>query len=684
MGGIATKSSEAASRVNDMAQALGISNQAFQEWDYILGLNGASIDSFGVGMKSLQQKMVGLGEDGKSAQDLFGGLGMSFDKVSQMSPEQAMEAVIKRLQEMPEGAAKADLALQAFGKQGMALMPVLNMTAEETVGLKKTVHDLGMVMSDEAVKAGDDFGDMLDTAKGMVKGLANTMGADLLPSMTAGLEAFIGFVSGAEGAEDKLQTAFDGIVSTITDKIPQFVEKGSQVILALVSGLANALPSLVTGVMTAIPTVASTIIDMLPDIIQAGFEVLTAVVTGIANALPELIPAAVQAIVTIVQGLTDNLPLLLDAALQLITGLAEGLVAAIPVLIKALPNIINSILSFLIGAIPEIINAGIQLLTALVDALPEIINTIVAVLPQIIDNIIAALTEMIPLIIDAGIRLLTALVDALPTIIDAIVAVLPLIINSIITAVLEGLPLIIQAGIDLLIALVQAMPQIITTIVKALPQIITAIADALIGNIDKIIAAGVQLFIALIENLPTIIVEIVKAVPQIISSLVGAFADSVPKIVDVGKNIVRGLWDGITAMGTWIKDKVGGFFGGIIDGVKGVFGIASPSKVFAQIGRFTGEGFINGVNAMSDKIDSAMSDVFGGLDGEVDRRVNFTAGGMPQFGSMAFTGAAGSAGGGRTYQLNINQVAEYPMSPTELALQARQLFEFAALEEVLP
>ena len=55
-------------------------------------------------------------------------------------------------------------------------------------------------------------------------------------------------------------------------------------------------------------------------------------------------------------------------------------------------------------------------------------------------------------------------------------------------------------------------------------------------------------------------------------------------IVEIGRNIVRGLWDGIASMVTWIKDKISNFVGGIVSGVKGLLGIKSPSTVFAGIG----------------------------------------------------------------------------------------------------
>lgn len=54
--------------------------------------------------------------------------------------------------------------------------------------------------------------------------------------------------------------------------------------------------------------------------------------------------------------------------------------------------------------------------------------------------------------------------------------------------------------------------------------------------------------------------------------------------MEVGKNIVLGLWDGIASMITWVKDKISGFVGDIVGGIKGLLGIRSPSAVFAEMG----------------------------------------------------------------------------------------------------
>lgn len=74
------------------------------------------------------------------------------------------------------------------------------------------------------------------------------------------------------------------------------------------------------------------------------------------------------------------------------------------------------------------------------------------------------------------------------------------------------------------------------------------------------------------------------------------------KIASAGKDVVRGFWDGIVSMGTWIKNKVTGFFNGIVDGVKDALQIKSPSRVFAGIGKFSGEGFVQGLDRMRSKV----------------------------------------------------------------------------------
>ena len=182
----------------------------------------------------------------------------------------------------------------------------------------------------------------------------------------------------------------------------------------------------------------------------------------------------------------------------------------------------------------------------------------------------------------------------------------------------------------------QALPDIITAIVAAIPQIIEGIITAVLNSIPQIIETGVTLFISLIENLPTIIIELVKAVPQIISSLVRAFTESIPRIVEVGANLVRGLWQGIQSLASWLWDKVSGWISSIWDGICDFFGIASPSKEMGWVGEMLVQGLAGAIDAngkdavksaehMADNINGVMQGLAADMSAALPQKIDVAA-----------------------------------------------------------
>lgn len=129
------------------------------------------------------------------------------------------------------------------------------------------------------------------------------------------------------------------------------------------------------------------------------------------------------------------------------------------------------------------------------------------------------------------------------------------------------------------------------------PEMIEKFVSYAIDKLPDIIELGLQMVIALVKGLAQNLPQLVTGVLNMAATIIKTLVDSIPDVIEVGKDIVRGVWDGIKAMGSWIKEKVSGFFGGIVDNVKGVLGIHSPSRVFAGIGENMalglGEGWDN-------------------------------------------------------------------------------------------
>lgn len=143
------------------------------------------------------------------------------------------------------------------------------------------------------------------------------------------------------------------------------------------------------------------------------------------------------------------------------------------------------------------------------------------------------------------------------------------------------------------------------------PEMIEKFVGYAVEKLPQVIELGMKMVMAIVSGLADNLPQIVRSVLDMMATIVKTFVSSLPDIVDVGKQIVKGLWEGIKAMGSWIKDKVGSFFSGIVSGVKSKLGIHSPSRVFAGIGENMALGLGEG---WDNEYDSIKRGITGGLD----------------------------------------------------------------------
>ena len=347
----------------------------------------------------------------------------------------------------------------------------------------------------------------------------------------------------------------------------------------------NLLPAAVN-VVSALPTaLVSLAAQLAAPMLHAGVQAVLSLAAGLTSAIPELLREAAKALEGIINAIITGVPALINAGMLLLNGLAQGLLEAVPELLAALPGIVDNLTTTLAAFLPQFISAVNLLVMGVAQALPTAIQQIVAVLPTLIDSLINVLLTLMPEIVDAGLALLSALVADLPEIISAVAAAIPEIVDAIVNAILSSIPLLIDAGIQLLTMLVGNLPAIINGIVSALPTIINSIVNAVLGSIPLLIRSGIQLFVALVSNLPAIISGVVAAVPQIIDAIVGGFAGGFDAMANIGLNLIKGIWSGISDAAAWLKSKIAGFFGGVVDSIRDFFGIHSPSRLMAGIGK---------------------------------------------------------------------------------------------------
>lgn len=188
------------------------------------------------------------------------------------------------------------------------------------------------------------------------------------------------------------------------------------------------------------------------------------------------------------------------------------------------------------------------------------------------------------------------------------------------------------------------------------PDMITRFVAYATEKLPEVLKLGIQLIVSLVKGLEQNLPELLRGTLALVDAIISAFLDSLPDIIEVGKDIVRGLWEGIKAMASWIGDKVSGFVGGIVDGVKGILGIHSPSRVFAGIGQNMalglGQGFEKQMQSVTAGIQNAIPTP------TVDTVYNAAAGMVNGLAAQS----AGSPGGSYTINLvlqNGQQIASW-------------------------
>lgn len=110
----------------------------------------------------------------------------------------------------------------------------------------------------------------------------------------------------------------------------------------------------------------------------------------------------------------------------------------------------------------------------------------------------------------------------------------------------------------------------------------------------------------IISDVWTNVVSFFQGIPGAIGGLLSGAGTW---LYNIGRDIIQGLWNGLksiwSSVSAWFEDT----FGGIIDTVAGIFGIASPSKVMRQMGVWVGEGFVQGLDSMTPQVETAMTDM---------------------------------------------------------------------------
>ena len=433
-----------------------------------------------------------------------------------------------------------------------------------------------------------------------VKMLGASLLSDLVPGVQGVAEAFRGMLNGEDGAAAGLGSAlsgiFEGLLSKITELLPQAAEVAISLITTLATSIISALPQLLTTAGQIVSTLISGLATALPQILTTGGQVLTQLLTGISGNLPLLLRGALDIMGNLVSGLQQNLPLVLEQGSQILINLTQGIARNLPSLVSQALDIIMNFATTLYDNAPMIIETGFTMLSNLVTGILNCLPSLLSKGPEIISKFANIINDNFPTILKKGVELVWNIIKGLIQAIPDLIQNIPKIITAIVDVweafnwvnlgknaikflkdgITSMLGAIKTAGKNVSDAAVNALKNLPTQLANFGKNAMTGLGNALKGAVGSLKSVAVSIFNAIVNT--------IKALPE--------------KMLDIGANLVKGLWNGISNMVGWITGKIQSFGESVMDGIKSFFGIESPSKLMRdEVGTMLSAGVAEGITA---------------------------------------------------------------------------------------
>lgn len=508
----------------------------------------------------------------------------------------------------------ADLAAGVVGKFGDALQPEMFFeSANETLKLGEATGGY-VQMLEGSGKSVDEFNRGLAACKTEAEKQAYMLEytQDVLGETGKAYEEINKDVIEANKAQANLEEALAGVgdmAEPVMTKLKNFGAEALTAFTDLFAGFgdmingdisleewgSNVLNKLKTAIMTG-----------YPQLLSAGYEMLQKMGEGLRQGIPVFISSALDMLVKLTSYLKQNAPRFLATGMDFIRNIVQGLMDSLPDLIAKVPEIVSNMARTITSAMPVILAKGVEIIWTIIKGLIKAIPTLILNIPKIIMAIVDVLMAYGWL--GLGRKIILSLGNGIKAAAGSVKTAATNIFNTIVNTI------------------------------KGLPQKLWDFASNALSRMTSALRGT--------GSLSGAARAIVTAIENIIKGLPG-------KMKTIGSDLVKGLWNGIKDMKSWVIDKIEGFGDDVLKGIKDFFGIKSPSRVMRdEVGKMLAEG-----------VGVGFSDSIGGVMKDVNAALNPTLNLSDQ--------ASGIAAAGTVINFTQNNNSPKALSPYEVYRQTK-------------
>lgn len=427
IGGLVLKMVDAGSEIDDNAQKIGFSTEAYQYWALVMQRIGTDASTLSTAIRNMTTFTENLANGQGEALLTLQKLGIGYEEFMAMTPEEQFYTLIDALQGVTDETERTQIAQDIFGNRVyQELLPLINMEQGSLEDLRNEFEGLGLIMSDDMVKSIAAVGDKLDNLGNLFKVMGLNIAVDFLPEINNILDAFTALVTGSSSVEDAMQMiadSFVNVIKKIVNAAPNIIEAAGDLILNVLVGILDVIsdPEVLGALLNVVMTLLNKAIEIIPTLINSLLNLATALILAFLDLdWNNLIRTILDALLEIAAKVIPNL----------ITSIADILVALIETLVTVIPQAMADLVTFASELIKTLMNVFIELDWG--NFLASVINAIIdlqyKILPNALVNMLFSVFETVfdlfftkdgqQLFLDFGKNLAESLINGLISVLE--------------------------------------------------------------------------------------------------------------------------------------------------------------------------------------------------------------------------------------------------------------------------
>ena len=423
------------------------------------------------------------------------------------------------------------------------------------------------------------------------------------------------------------------VINIIAENLPKIIEAGVYIITALVNGISQNLPAIVDIITNTLSSIVNIILENLPLIIEAGIQLVIALGQAIIQALPQIVTAIGELFVGILEAIGEEIgklgQFLLDKAMEIVPQIQSkiselweqikitvtekatelwnsitqwansvyssasswisNLISSIGTWLSGLPGKVGYALGFVLGAITS---WGINTYNYFATNIPMWINSIGNWFSQLPSKIGKWLTDTYSRVTQWGSNMLSKAQETGSRFISNTINWFQQLPGKVWNFLSNTYSKATQWASQMIAKAQQAGSQFVSKVGSALSTLPGRVWSFLSSCISKAISFASQFG-----------AQGQKAANDFKNKIING-VNSIPgKMASIGKQIVQGIWRGISGAGSWLRTQISNFASGVVKGFKAGFKINSPSKIMRDI---IGVGIVEGIGVGIDQEENSL------------------------------------------------------------------------------